>query len=80
MNKNRQIIGELQVYLYTIGQVDHWRLDTTRSGDILHFLSMPTRYLNHALPNDTDNLILRCKHFVSAKVAIFFHSHKIEYK
>lgn len=23
MNKNRQIIGELQVYLYTIGQVDH---------------------------------------------------------
>lgn len=23
MNKNRQIIGELQVYLYTIGQADH---------------------------------------------------------
>ena len=23
MNKNRQIIGELQVYLCTIGQVDH---------------------------------------------------------
>ena len=34
----------------------------------------------HALLNDTDNLIPRCNYFVSAKVAIFFHSHKIEYK